>query len=1325
MHSLFGKRGVLLAGLLVTALAAMTPSTAAAKPEPGANKPRGFRLFARSLGAITINRIYCGLSTTGEVCVDSTNSSTIGGGYWPKGTADQYVFNSGLQLAGRIGGSKPANPWGGDTTGAFFFDPKGTTQHGQEVQPIYNATNPDDFNNWPDAALVPQGDANEEIFYPLLRGLRSASQGDIWFMSWEGNPSQNAQRLHPLGVLVETRGMGWNFPKGNEDILYFVYTFYNITSLNPADYASVRPALQPILLQQAQQFQASNEAAFGVSLPDGGWPIENLFAAFAADMDVADAGTNFASVNLPFALGHTYDAAFSQPAGWTFDPGIFSAPFFNGAGFVGVKYLKSPTGAGEIQLFSNTINGAPFAGAVNDPGNAKQLFRYLSGTLSPATGDQPCNTGNPSVSRICFINNNSPRDMRFFQSSTPLSVAPGQFGSIVVAYIFAPPVAIGSYTPGANLFPGDATLTNNVAAMTTTGVNQIDSITGYRGYSDANGDGIAQQSEFQVVDGSLLGKANVAQAVFNNRFLLPFAPEAPEFYLVPGDNEVTVLWRPSASETSGDPYFVVASSPTVTPPGGGAPVANPLYDPNYRQFDVEGYRIYRGRVDAPNSLTLLAQFDYAGTSILDFSGVINPITTCAPELTPPITAGCHDFGADYIPAEYQPGVLRTVSREVPLFGPIVQILPVSGRTALADGTAFVLRADTTVTGSTSGNFPELSDTGVPFVYVDDAVRNNFRYFYTVTAFDVNSLQSGLTNLESPRITKSVTPTASASNVVSEGSLTFGLFGSDGTALDPEAATPTLEPSTGRFTGPQAPTNGVEALFAPLIPRLLPALNLTATFDSIMTFVETAPICGGLDAGLDTCTVYFVTFDRDGAKQSFVVPTVHPVWSSLEPDGATVHEAGLGAFAIEVDQGALLRYNLPGQALRTANAAVGITQEQTIDWSAVEGQGARRNRFGDNVAAFCAAATNCATSVSYGGSRWFSGANETVDHPTVGIRVGAVPGADTVWAPIHHTDIDGVLPAAGYAASTGMQYFSYFAGPLSRAADVVLTWGAGGTVESVMDLTHHVPVPFNRNAQASYGFVQDGNADGKISWQDFNFIPNVCVALPVIGGANATDSCNGALAGADSVALVPTATVTPTSTVGTALPVATTGSGIGLYINGERFIFELTGGALPAAGTQWTLRTYNGRVDVGGGEGTLTPTAYRFRQSPHRSPAITNLQIKFIFTEATKAVATTAATLEQVHTVPDPYYVTNEFEQTTDTKIIKFVNLPQAATIRIYSSSGVLVTAIEHNSAQSGGTADWNVRNRNNQVVASGVYFYHIESGDARRVGRFTIVNFAQ
>ena len=94
-------------------------------------------------------------------------------------------------------------------------------------------------------------------------------------------------------------------------------------------------------------------------------------------------------------------------------------------------------------------------------------------------------------------------------------------------------------------------------------------------------------------------------------------------------------------------------------------------------------------------------------------------------------------------------------------------------------------------------------------------------------------------------------------------------------------------------------------------------------------------------------------------------------------------------------------------------------------------------------------------------------------------------------------------------------------------------------------------------------------------------------------------------------------------------------------------------------------------------------------------------------------------------MPDPYYVTNAFESSTDTKILKFVNLPNDAIVRIYSSGGVLVTLLEHHSTQGGGSLDWNLRNRNNQVVASGVYFYHVEAGDARRVGRFTVVNFAQ
>ena len=64
-------------------------------------------------------------------------------------------------------------------------------------------------------------------------------------------------------------------------------------------------------------------------------------------MDVAQADANYASVNVPFALGYTYEHDFSEAAakaiGWTFDPSIFgSAPFFNGPGFVGREVPPEP-----------------------------------------------------------------------------------------------------------------------------------------------------------------------------------------------------------------------------------------------------------------------------------------------------------------------------------------------------------------------------------------------------------------------------------------------------------------------------------------------------------------------------------------------------------------------------------------------------------------------------------------------------------------------------------------------------------------------------------------------------------------------------------------------------------------------------------------------------------------------------------------------------------------------------------------------------------------------------------------------------------------------
>ncbi|MCZ6755641.1 MAG: hypothetical protein O7E49_10045 [Gemmatimonadetes bacterium] len=137
-------------------------------------------------------------------------------------------------------------PWAGDTTGAFFFDAKGTTEHGYAVTPIVSYAVASDRAEWPVPALVP----DNGLFHPSQVGSPSASDGDVWWLMWEGNPVFNAGRPHPLGILVEGRALGWN-ASGLEDIIFVVYTFYNITSLDEADYLSAPAPMQPVLVAQA------------------------------------------------------------------------------------------------------------------------------------------------------------------------------------------------------------------------------------------------------------------------------------------------------------------------------------------------------------------------------------------------------------------------------------------------------------------------------------------------------------------------------------------------------------------------------------------------------------------------------------------------------------------------------------------------------------------------------------------------------------------------------------------------------------------------------------------------------------------------------------------------------------------------------------------------------------------------------------------------------------------------------------------------------------------------------------------------------------------
>jgi hypothetical protein len=320
-----------------------------------------------------------------------------------------------------------------------------------------------------------------------------------------------------------------------------------------------------------------------------------------------------------------------------------------------------------------------------------------------------------------------------------------------------------------------------------------------------------------------------------------------------------------------------------------------------------------------------------------------------------------------------------------------------------------------------------------------------------------------------------------------------------------------------------------------------------------------------------------------------------------------------------------------------------------------------------------------------------------------------------------------MPHAYETAEADYRTVEGVLGTIQRAADFNVWWGEGGRIDSIIDVTHNVPVPFDSlRLGASWGVL---NRDATTAAGAYDERPDVLTSMDFtcvepLRSSAAVQEQYPCAAGPFllSRAAVPGQIALWDQSAANSRTVAPrSGAGFGLYVAGNLTMFELAGG-LPQAGTVWTLRTYVGAISGGrGAAGDRGP--YTFTPLPRPLTAV-GVELRLDYTVTNRLRTPLKSDLSRVHTVPDPYYVTNQFERTTEAKIIQFVNLPADCIIRIYSSSGVLVTLLEHHSDMDGGSETWNVLNRNNQVVASGVYFFHVEAGDARRVGRFTVVNFA-
>ncbi len=98
----------------------------------------------------------------------------------------------------------------------------------------------------------------------------------------------------------------------------------------------------------------------------------------------------------------------------------------------------------------------------------------------------------------------------------------------------------------------------------------------------------------------------------------------------------------------------------------------------------------------------------------------------------------------------------------------------------------------------------------------------------------------------------------------------------------------------------------------------------------------------------------------------------------------------------------------------------------------------------------------------------------------------------------------------------------------------------------------------------------------------------------------------------------------------------------------------------------------------------------------------------------------------VKVVPNPYIVFNDWELNSDNRRVKFTHLPMTCTIRIFTMSGDLVTTVEHqddgaNKLDEGGTETWDFLNDNDQLIAAGVYIYHVQSDVGEATGKLVFI----
>lgn len=99
----------------------------------------------------------------------------------------------------------------------------------------------------------------------------------------------------------------------------------------------------------------------------------------------------------------------------------------------------------------------------------------------------------------------------------------------------------------------------------------------------------------------------------------------------------------------------------------------------------------------------------------------------------------------------------------------------------------------------------------------------------------------------------------------------------------------------------------------------------------------------------------------------------------------------------------------------------------------------------------------------------------------------------------------------------------------------------------------------------------------------------------------------------------------------------------------------------------------------------------------------------------------ARTMDNIKTVPNPYYNWSRWEADQFSRRIKFINMPPGVEVevKIFNLAGDLVRTLVHPAGENA-ELSWDVKTDNGLYVASGIYIYLAESEIGQKVGKMAV-----